>query len=167
MRLFAHWNDERWEIEAERDGEHVVVIHDGKRHRMRFDELRTHYRSMQLDSRRVAFGWVRDGDRYQVVLEAVPYDIVVKDALSERIGAARKASGGETGTLEVRAPIPGLIAKVMVRAGDKVKEGQALMTLNAMKMENEIAAPRAGTVEDVLVEAGQTVDRDAPLALLR
>lgn len=57
----------------------------------------------------------------------------------------------------VKAPIPGLITRVLVRPGDRVEVGQSLLILEAMKMENEILAPRAGTVSVLNVQAGQTV----------
>ena len=62
--------------------------------------------------------------------------------------------------------MPGNILKVNVNAGDKVKEGQVLVVLEAMKMENEIMAPKAGTVTQVVVTKGSTVDTGAPLVVI-
>ena len=66
----------------------------------------------------------------------------------------------------VKAPMPGNILKVNVTAGQAVKEGELLVVLEAMKMENEIYAPKAGTVAQVLVQKGSTVDTDATLVVL-
>ena len=63
-----------------------------------------------------------------------------------------------TGGESVKAPMPGNILKVAVKAGDTVKEGQLLCVLEAMKMENEIYAPCAGTVSAVPVSKGSTVN---------
>ena len=57
----------------------------------------------------------------------------------------------------VKAPIPGLIARVLVAPGQAVETGQPLLVLEAMKMENELRAPRGGTVQAVKVKPGQTV----------
>jgi len=57
----------------------------------------------------------------------------------------------------VKAPIPGLITRVRVAEGDQVEAGQRLMVLEAMKMENEIIAPRSGFVRTLNVQAGQSV----------
>jgi acetyl/propionyl-CoA carboxylase alpha subunit len=62
-----------------------------------------------------------------------------------------------------RAPIPGLIAQVLVADGQSVEIGQPLMILEAMKMQNEIRAPRSGKVECVFVHAGQRVGMNDPL----
>jgi biotin carboxyl carrier protein len=68
-------------------------------------------------------------------------------------GVGRPASGDG----RVKAPIPGLIARVLAAPGPRVAAGQSLVVLEAMKMENEIRAPRAGLVSAVHVSAGQSV----------
>ena len=64
------------------------------------------------------------------------------------------------------APVAGDILKVNVTAGQAVKEGDVLVVLEAMKMENEILAPKACTVKQVLVSKGSTVDTGATLVVL-
>ena len=66
----------------------------------------------------------------------------------------------------VTAPMPGNILKVSVSVGDRVAEGQVLVILEAMKMENEIMAPCAGTVTQVLVQKGATVDTGAAMVVI-
>ena len=67
----------------------------------------------------------------------------------------------------VDAPMPGNILRVNVAAGQTVKEGDVLVILEAMKMENEIMAPKNGTVTQVLVEKGAVVETGAPLVVIR
>ena len=62
--------------------------------------------------------------------------------------------------------MPGNILKVNVQNGQAVKAGTVLVVLEAMKMENEIMAPKAGTVTQVLVSKGSTVDTGAPLVVI-
>ena len=81
--------------------------------------------------------------------------------------AAPAAAPAVTGAGEaVTAPMPGNILKVNVNVGDAVKEGQVLVVLEAMKMENEIMAPKNGTVTQVVVSKGSTVDTGAPLVVI-
>ncbi len=69
--------------------------------------------------------------------------------------AARRATGGGTGTLS--APMPGVILAIAVKPGDTVARGQEVAVLEAMKMQNSIKSPRAGTIAEVCVAAGQAV----------
>ena len=80
---------------------------------------------------------------------------------------AAPAAPAVTGAgVAVNAPMPGNILKVNVQNGQAVKEGQVLVVLEAMKMENEILAPKNGTVTQVLVSKGTTVDTGAPLVVI-
>ena len=71
---------------------------------------------------------------------------------------------GEGLTLE--APMPGNILDVKVKVGDKVVENQALVVLEAMKMENEIVAPKPGTITAVYVTKGSPIDVGAPIVTI-
>ena len=82
--------------------------------------------------------------------------------------AAAPAAPVVTGDGEcVSAPMPGNILKVNVSAGQTVKEGDVLCVLEAMKMENDIMAPKSGTVTQVLVQKGVTVETGAPLVFIK
>jgi biotin carboxyl carrier protein len=79
---------------------------------------------------------------------------------------ALKARGAQTGPLPVRAPMPGKVVKVLVKQGDKVTTGQGVAVVEAMKMENELRAPRDGTVTKIHVSEGQAVEPQEPLVTL-
>ena len=85
----------------------------------------------------------------------------------ERILAEAETSAAEhAGPVAVRATLPGLIVAVAVSVGDEVEAGASLLTIEAMKMQNEVRAPRAGRVIEVSVEPGHTVATGAPLLRL-
>ena len=87
---------------------------------------------------------------------------VAVSAAAPAAAAPAVAGSGEI----VTAPMPGNILKVNVNVGDKVNEGQVLVILEAMKMENEIMAPCNGTVTQVLTSKGSTVDTGAPMVVI-
>ena len=87
-------------------------------------------------------------------------DLEIKDEtalLLERFGFDDSAGAAER---EIRAPMPGLVLRVLVEAGQTVEEGEGLVVLEAMKMENELRAPAAGTVEAVHVASGAAVGKN-------
>lgn len=87
----------------------------------------------------------------------------VFDPLTVRRGSVEDAAHG-AGT--IRALMPGRVVRLLVEKGSSVAKGKGLLILEAMKMENEITAPRDGVVSDILVEAGQTVESGADLVIL-
>ena len=107
----------------------------------------------------------RDGARGRYVLnhDGHRYDV---DALDERTRAIRDLSasaGGASGPLPLKAPMPGLIVRVTVVAGDQVSAGQGIVAMEAMKMENELRAPAAGVVKTVHAKPGTAVEKGALL----
>jgi len=97
---------------------------------------------------------------------------VVRPAGSAPVAAGAPTVGVPTGAAAaprgevLPAPMPGLIKELKVQPGKAVKAGQVLAILEAMKMENEIVAPAAGTVTEILVAKGQTVSAGAPILRL-
>ena len=91
------------------------------------------------------------------------------EALDERTRAIREitaASAAASGPAPVVAPMPGLIVRVTVAAGDIVQAGQGVVVMEAMKMENELRAPSAGRVRSVTVTSGMAVEKGAILVEL-
>lgn len=84
--------------------------------------------------------------------------------LERETRSARRRGGPHTGGLE--SPMPGVVTRVMVAAGDTVTKGQPLLALEAMKMEHLIRAPRDGRIKSIAARVGEMVNRDVPLAEL-
>ncbi|MGH7568112.1 MAG: biotin/lipoyl-containing protein [Gemmatimonadales bacterium] len=90
-------------------------------------------------------------------------EVAVVDERTRRIQALTGGRAGPTGGGIVTAPMPGLVIRVEVSAGQRVEAGTGLVVVEAMKMENELRAPTAGVVEQVHVVVGQAVERGSPL----
>ena len=85
-------------------------------------------------------------------------------AMGAATTAAKPAAApASAGTTVVKSPLPGSIVKVMVQAGQEIKKGDTLLTMESMKMENVIASEVTGKVKSVLVQPGQNVMQDDKL----
>ena len=107
-------------------------------------------------------------DEYEAIAPSAPAAPAAAPVAAAAPAAAPAAAApAVTGAGDaVTAPMPGTILKVNVKVGDAVKAGTVLCVLEAMKMENEIMAPKAGTVTQVLATKGGSVDTGAPLVVI-
>jgi biotin carboxyl carrier protein len=101
----------------------------------------------------------------EVLVDGLPHAVSVQDARAQALAslaAGHRVSGDATG----RAPMPGLVSNVLVAEGAQVERGQTVVVLEAMKMENDLPAPRAGLVKAVRVGKGQTVNQNDVLIVV-
>jgi acetyl/propionyl-CoA carboxylase alpha subunit len=103
------------------------------------------------------------GDRVSVDGDEVTLDIADERAIAAGRAGPRAAGGRQ----EIRAPMPGLLKRVHVAEGDTVQDGDALATLEAMKMENELRAAHAGTIARIAVAEGTKVESGTLLIVIR
>lgn len=146
------------EVEVQLDPAGVVVSLDGQRARWDlvptpgggFSVLRADGRQAEAVPRRSADG---------ALTVRVGADVVELELLDELTARAQAVAGKGAfrGSGDVKAAIPGRVLRVLVGAGDRVAHGQPLVVLEAMKMENDVRAPRDGVVRSVEVETGQAV----------
>ncbi len=106
----------------------------------------------------------RDGV-YNVLTEGDLFKITVMDELKKKM-LQRRGGGGVEGKQVIKSEMPGAIVDVKVKVGDKVKEGDVLLILEAMKMQNEIKAPKDGEVKELFVKPGDNVEADAKLVVI-
>jgi biotin carboxyl carrier protein len=93
---------------------------------------------------------------YSVSVNGVPLEVALRDPrqLGHRTGPGEDSAGPAS----VAAPMPGKLVTLLVAEGDSVKEGQGVAVVEAMKMQNELKAPKSGTVEKLCVLEGQAVN---------
>jgi biotin carboxyl carrier protein len=106
-----------------------------------------------------------DGPTYSVVVGGRTFEVEVPEAV-----AAPKRRGGGAGKKRrsgtVTSSIPGKVVTVEVNEGQRVEEGQVILILEAMKMQNEIQAPVSGTVTSVQCEEGEAIEANVPLVVI-
>lgn len=126
-------------------GHNLHLIVNGRSYDLRVEE----------EEGRLALTYV--GNRYHcIVLDERLADLQRRAGLSDR----------PAGRTVVKAPMPGLVVKVLIEAGAQVQKGDRLLVLEAMKMENDVKAPRAGRVSSLSVTAGQAVEGGRELAVI-
>ena len=103
--------------------------------------------------------------RYSLWIDGYRFEA---EALDERTREIRRitARAGPAGPAPIIAPMPGLVVRVRVAVGDRVEAGQAVVVMEAMKMENELRATAAGVVRSVEVAPGTAVEKGALLVSL-
>lgn len=123
---------------------------DGKQYNAAVNELEDNFAEVTIN-----------GKTYKVELEKE--EAPAAAAVRRPAAAAAPAAAAPAGMMTVKSPLPGSIVKVLVKAGQAVKKGDVLLTMESMKMENNVAAEADGTVKAVYVEPGKTVMQDDKL----
>jgi biotin carboxyl carrier protein len=116
-----------------------------------------------------------DGSMRDVVVEMDPtpghrtvhvQGVRVPTMASTRVRRGASGVAAHAGPLRIVAPMPGKVVRLPVRPGDRVEAHQPVVVIEAMKMENALSAGRAGTVREVLVQEGMSVEAGRPLVVL-
>ena len=107
-------------------------------------------------------------DEYEAYAPAAPAPVAAASVAAAPVAAAPAAPAGAAlaaGEVE-KSPMHGNILKINVTQGQKVNEGDVLLVLEAMKMENEIVATKSGTVAQIVTAKGAVVETGAPLVVI-
>jgi biotin carboxyl carrier protein len=103
------------------------------------------------------------GTDWVVTLRGRRIPVAVRTWRERVLADAESAARRQDGPIEVRATLPGLVVAIAVQEGDEVPSGATLLTIEAMKMQNEVRAPQAGRVAAIAVVPGQAVAAGASL----
>jgi biotin carboxyl carrier protein len=103
--------------------------------------------------------------RYEVLVAGHHFEIAVEHEREKALlGSIHRAH--QSGEVMVRAPMPGLVSGLPMAPGSNVERGQTVVILEAMKMENDLASPINGTVKEIMVSKGQTVNQGDVLVVV-
>jgi biotin carboxyl carrier protein len=164
MKYYATIEDKTFEIEINQLGELCI---DGECAAVDFQSIGdTAIYSLLLGHISYeALVEARDDD-YEVMVQGTLYRVHVEDERTRRLLQAARGFAPPEGEIAIKAPMPGLIVDVPISQGQSVSEGDVLVVLESMKMENELKAPRAGLVSQVRVRAGESAEQHQVLVTI-
>jgi biotin carboxyl carrier protein len=176
VRYALEVNGRTREVIVERDGAQFVVQLDDREWRIDAAQVGVHTLSLLLaDPPAAADGGVVSSRELSVATNPVTGGLVVgvgavpvQVAQQTRRSWGQRGAGadGASGPQKIVAPMPGKVVRVLGKPGDAVTERQAVVVIEAMKMENELRAARDGSITEVLVQEGQSVEAGTLLAVI-
>lgn len=121
--------------------------------------------TMLVDNDSYGVEFEENGDEVGVLVRGQVTRVDVADERRLRLRAATVGFSAE-GKQLIAAPMPGKVVKVLVKVGDEVKQGQGLVVVEAMKMENELKSPKDGKVVELFAKEGTAVENNAKLVVV-
>ena len=169
MRFEATLGKEKVEVAIERDADRPGVyrgsVGDGPRRTIDLRQAEPGVYSLLIagQSHEVAVRTVKG--KYLVSHGAHTFEIALIDA---RLKTILAAGGGEAaaGEVVIESPMPGRVVAVKGELGAEVQEGEGVIIIEAMKMENELQSPKAGRIKEVCVKSGETVEAGQKLIVI-
>jgi biotin carboxyl carrier protein len=104
------------------------------------------------------------GKSFEIVLRGRSYNVVIIDP--KRLRSGQTSAAHHAGVAEIVSPMPGKVVRVLAAAGVNVEAGAGIIVVEAMKMQNEMKAPKAGVVVSINVAEGATVNAGDVLAVI-
>jgi biotin carboxyl carrier protein len=122
-------------------------------------------KSYEVFARRLTQSDEKGRQTYEILLAGQRFEVTVEDKRTRMLAGVTRA-GGSSGVARIQAPMPGLVVNVLLEVGASVEQGEAVIVLEAMKMENDLVSPITGTIKEIKVGKGQTVEQGAVLVLV-
>ena len=167
MKLEAEIGENRHQIELTRNGESVSVVIDGQSYDVEISEPEPNTYLIKKDGK-IYEAYVAPTDRQgrskKVTIRGREFEVILIDPKRLRGIAA----GGEhaDGSAEIKTAMPGKVVRLLLEVGSPVEKGDGVLVVEAMKMQNELKSPKAGTVKEFRVTEGDTVSAGDILALV-
>lgn len=166
IKLKAEFNDGRHELRLRREGELVTAEVDGRAYSVEVHNPASGVLLLRSGTNvyhcRVEAGGKPEA--LNVSLRGRDYAIQLIDP--KRMRGSQSSGAHDHGAVQIVASMPGKVVRLMVEVGSQVEAGAGIVVVEAMKMQNEMKAPRAGVVVSMNVEPGATVEAGTVLAVI-
>jgi biotin carboxyl carrier protein len=167
MKLHAAIGEKQYDVELRREGERVLAVIDDRKYELEIQEFEPTNFLLKSDGRvfdcRVN-GRPESGKPVEVLVGTDSYLIALTDP--KRLRGATSAGAQADGVFRIIAPMPGKVVRVLAAVGDQIETGAGIVVVEAMKMQNEMKALRAGTIVALNVQVGATVNGGDVLAII-
>lgn len=167
MRYIAKIDDHTFKVELTDRPEHLDISIDGKLIDADWEWLgRDRDLSLIMDGRSYNITIEPENGQLLIYYGGERFECLVQD---ERLAELKRLAGeSETGTTtsQIKAPMPGLVLRILVKPGQEVTKGERLLIIEAMKMENELKAPRPGVIKEIKCSAQEAVEQGKVLVVL-
>ncbi|MFQ5825031.1 MAG: acetyl-CoA carboxylase biotin carboxyl carrier protein subunit [bacterium] len=167
MKFFARANNKSYEIEVDDFTENFTVHLGNKLIKAELQRVSQEgLYSLLVDNRSYQLFIEENSQGCEVIINGRRFLVELEDEKTRLLQSLIKTDKKSKGQMEVKAPMPGLIAKIEVEEGQKIKKGDGLLIIEAMKMENEIRANVGGVVKKVLTKEKESVEKDMILMVI-
>jgi len=136
-----------------------ATVDDGPEQAVQLTQVHGPLRSLVLGERTTELMAALEDNTVRLAIGGLEYEAQVLDEVHARLASVAGSRPSTHARRELKAPMPGLLVKILCQVGDTIEPGQPLAVLQAMKMENELALPFGGTVTQIPAEPGQTVEQ--------
>lgn len=146
-----------------RDGNKVKIVLDGKKYDADIVMVEKGVYSIIMDGVSYNIELIENNSSKNYVVNTLyeSFDVEIVDAESKYLKSRKKDDGDDNNVIST--PMPGKVVKILVKVGDKVKAGETVIIISAMKMESEYKVKKDRLIKEILVKEGDVVDGHQPL----
>jgi len=146
--------------------ENKAVIND-KENNYSLSKLNNNSYELFVDNKSYLITAKKNGSaEFIITLQGQVIETKVLSALQEKAAALMETTTAKHSITVVKSPMPGMILKIKKKVGEEVMQGDSLLILEAMKMENDIRSPVSGKIKEIKVKEAQAVEKGIPLFII-
>ncbi|MDQ6788601.1 MAG: biotin/lipoyl-binding protein [Acidobacteriota bacterium] len=167
MKLIAELDDEKYEIALKQNGENISAEIDGRAYELEAHAVEPNVYLLKHENKIYQI-FVAPNEKanepFSVNVGNFNFEIKLTDPKRKRSAVGASANAG--GAAEIKTAMPGKVVRVLAEQGAEIKAGDGVLIVEAMKMQNEMKAPKDGTVKEIRVVEGATVNAGDVLAII-